>query len=74
MESIITVLRKQSPAPCPYLRLLDITSSLLVLWLFAGTDITATGAVSIHKLVRRTDGIINVKFDCSRFLSLFIRR
>lgn len=37
-----------------------------------GNQITVTGSVSIHKMIRRTDGILNVAFDSLLYSFFFI--
>ena len=52
-ETIVTVLRRQNPIPCPSLRTLNIS----------GNNITTAGAVLMHKLIRRSDGILSILFN-----------
>ena len=53
IDSIASCLRRPNPPPCPSLALLDISNN----------GITAAGAVFVHRLIRRLDGMINVIFD-----------
>lgn len=53
IDTIASCLRRPNPPPCPSLALLDISSN----------GITAAGAVFVHRLVRRLDGMMNITFD-----------
>ncbi|KAK8810909.1 hypothetical protein WA556_003992 [Blastocystis sp. ATCC 50177/Nand II] len=53
LEVIASTLRRQNPSPCPVLREFNVSCN----------GITVAGALHINKLIRRTDGTLNVLFE-----------